>query len=143
VTVATSSAPGAGARRASNRLAGAFLLVLMALGCLILWIGIPVGALYVTSRIATNNGQHLLLALPTTLLAMIGFASGLFWVNRLYLRVTGDAVAVEEDWEDDEDEGRFAHGPLEPLLVGSLVIAVIALFVWFFGFAHNPSQQVI
>ena len=141
--MATSSVQQPGARRTSDRLAAAFLLVVMAVGCLILWIGIPVGALYLTSRVATDNGQHLLLVLPTTLAAMIAFASGLFWVNRLYLRVTGAVEAVDEDWDEDEDGRRFAHGPLEALLIGSLVIALIALFVWFFGFAHNPSQQVI
>ena len=30
------------------------------------------------------------------------------------------------------------RGPLEPLLVGSLVVALIALFAWFFLLAENP-----
>jgi hypothetical protein len=142
VSVASSSIPQPAPRRAADRLAGAFLLAVMAVGCLVLWIGIPVGALYVTSRVADTNGEHLLLVLPTTLTAMIVFAWGLFWVNRLYLRVSAASDPAEE-WDDDEEEPRFARGPLEPMLVGSLMIAIIALFVWFFGFAHNPSQQVI
>jgi hypothetical protein len=143
VSVATSSVPRADSRRTADRLAAAFLVAVMAIGCLVLWIGIPVGALYVTSRVAETNGEHLLLVLPTTLTAMIVFAWGLFWVNRLYLRVSADSNATEEWDDEEEEEPRFARGPLEPLLVGSLVIAIVALFVWFFGFAHNPSQQVI
>jgi hypothetical protein len=142
VNVASSSVPEARPHRPADRLAAAFLLVLMAAGCLVLWIGIPVGALYLTSRVAETNGEHLVLVLPTTLLAMVVFAWALFWVNRLYLRVTA-AVKPADEGEGEDDEPRFARGPLEPMLVASLVIAIIALFVWFFGFAHNPSQQVI
>ena len=33
---------------------------------------------------------------------------------------------------------RFLHGPLEPILVGSLVIALVVMFVWFFLLAKDP-----
>jgi hypothetical protein len=59
-------------------------------------------------------------------------------LNRLYLRVTLDPAQMDED-EDDEEEGRWMRGPLEPLLVGSLLIAVAALFVWFLFMAENPQ----
>jgi hypothetical protein len=72
---------------------------------------------------------------------MLACASGLFWINRLYLRVT--LATEDEDDDDDEEERRWMHGPLEPMLVGSLIIALVLLFVWFFFLAENPSRQVI
>jgi hypothetical protein len=73
---------------------------------------------------------------------MVLFARLLVWVNKLYLRIL--AQAGEPDWEDDPEEARprYARGPLEPILVASLVIALIALSVWFFTSAENPSQQI-
>ena len=135
------AAPHTTAHPARDRLAQAFLIAVMAVGCLVLWIGIPVGVLYGTARVVDTNASHFVLALPTTLIAMIAFARALFWVNRLYLRV-GESVDAGEEWEHDEGPA-FARGPLEPMLVAAMLVALLALFVWFFGFAHNPSQQVI
>ena len=71
------------------------------------------------------------------------FAALLYRVDRLYLRVTGAYEPAESEYEDDEEEPRIPRGPLEPMLVLSFVIAVIALVVWFFFFAENPPRQVI
>ena len=38
---------------------------------------------------------------------------------------------------------RPPRGPLEPMLIVSLAIAAVALVVWFFVFAEDPSSQVI
>jgi hypothetical protein len=130
--------------RVSDRLASAFLLVLMSVGCLVLWIGIPIGCLWLAAKWSDSNAEHFLYVLPMVLVGMAVFAKFLFWLNRLYVRVTLGAHAVEADAEADEwDEPRWVRGPLETLLVGSLVIAIIALFAWFFLLAENPSMQVI
>jgi hypothetical protein len=130
-----------GGHRVADRLASAFLLALMAAGCLIMWIGIPVGAMWSSAKLTDNPGTHFVIALPVTVAAMVVFARGLFWLNRLYLRVQAARNPLDEDEEGEEQP--FARGPLEPLLVAAFVIAIVALFVWFFGYAHNPSQQVI
>lgn len=119
--------------------AATFLLALMALGSLVLWIGVPAGCLWISSKLVDSLGGHFLVALPMTLAAMSVWAAGLFWLNALYLRISGAFTAP-----DDPDElPRPLRGPLEPILVASLVIALVALFVWFFAFAENPSSQVI
>jgi hypothetical protein len=130
-----------GGHRVADRLASAFLLALMAAGCLVMWIGIPVGAMWSSAKLTDNPGTHFVIALPVTVAAMVVFARGLFWLNRLYLRV--QAARDPRDEDDDEEEQRFARGPLEPILIAGFVIAIVALFVWFFAYAHNPSQQVI
>jgi hypothetical protein len=40
--------------------------------------------------------------------------------------------------DEDADAPRYVRGPLESLLVGSLLIAIVAFLVWFFVFADNP-----
>lgn len=133
---------GPGARRGlrtGDRLAAGFLLVLMAIGSFALWIGVPYATLWASSKLVDSLAGHFVVALPMTLAAMVAWGAGLFWLNALYLRVTG----FFDEPEDPDEPPRRVRGPLEPILVGSLVIALVALFVWFFAFAENPSRQVI
>ena len=125
---------------AIDRAAAAFLLVLMAVGSLALWIGVPAGWLWIAGKLTDKPAQHIILSIAGAPIAIIAWARFLFWLNRLYLRVTVGAWAVEADPDADEDEApRWVRGPLEPLLVGSLVIAIVALFVWFFVYAEDPA----
>ncbi|HEX6115842.1 MAG TPA: hypothetical protein VFY99_02000 [Solirubrobacterales bacterium] len=125
--------------RARDRIAAAFLLCLMAVGSLFLWVGVPAGSLYLSSKLVDSLAMHFVVSLPVTMAAMIAWGYGLFWLNALYLRITG----FFDEPEDPDQPPRRIRGPLEPILVSSLVLALIALFVWFFVFAENPSIQVI
>ena len=125
--------------RARDRFVAAFLLCAMAIGSLVLWIGVPAATLYASSKLVDTLAGHFLVALPMTLTAMMIWGSALFWLNGLYLRVTG----FFDEPEDPDEPPRRIRGPLEPILIGSLIIALVALFVWFFGFAENPPRQVI
>ena len=133
------------AARAADRLAAGFLLALMALGAFALWLGVPAACLYASSRIAGSSAEHFLLDLPMTVAAMIAWGAFLVWLNTVYLRVTG---VISRYAADDEEFGgsspRFLRGPLEPLLIGSLVIALIAITLWFLFFAHSidPGSSV-
>jgi hypothetical protein len=124
--------------RMIDRLAAAFLLVLMAVGSLVLWVGVPVGSLWAASRLSDSGTGHLLIALPLVPAAMIVWGTFLFWLNGLYLRVIG--VLIEP--EDPDEPPPRIRGPLEPMLVGSLVIAIVAFLVWFFAFAENPTVSL-
>src|SRR5687768_7437649 len=119
------------ARRLQDRLAAGFLLALMALGCAVMWIGAPASGLWLAGELTESRATHLLIALPAVLGAIVLCASGLSRLNRLYLRVTlGPSMGLDDE-DVDEEERRRMRGPLEPMLVGSLVIAVVAFFVWF------------
>jgi hypothetical protein len=122
--------------RALDRLAAAFLLVLLALGSLVLWVGIPFGSLWLFSHVTDSRTGHFLMGLVLIPLMMVLFFPALIWLNGLYLRVTGVIQAGEED--DDERERRF-RGPLELFLYAGMVIAFVALCVWFLFYASNPS----
>ena len=144
MNVMTETVPTRAGPRAGERAATSFLLILMAVGCLVLWIGIPVACLWLASNWSESNAEHFLYVLPMTLVGMAIFAKCLFWLNRLYVRIAIGSHAVEPDPEADEwDEPRWVRGPLEPMLVGSLIIAIVLLFAWFFLLAENPSPQVI
>ena len=127
-------------RRPIDRAAAAFLIVLMALGSLALWTAVPALSLYAASQVTETLPAHFLVGLPLTVVAVILFARLLFWINRLYLRVTlAWRPAEEEDWDEDLDQPRWARGPLEPFLVATLGLALVALFVSFFFWAKYPS----
>ena len=119
----------------ADRLVALFLLGVMAAGCLMLWIGIPVGVLWGLSKLTDSFSAHFVLGLLGVPAAMALFSPALFWVNGLYLRVTGALDPQDED-------ARQLHGPLELFLYISMAIAVVALFVWFFAFASNPPEVV-
>jgi len=120
--------------RALDRLAAAFLLLLLAVGSLVLWIGIPVAGLWGFSKVTDSTTAHFLLSLFLIPLAMALFAPGLFWLNGLYLRVTG--VIGQED--EEEDRERRIRGPLELFLLAGLVVALVAFFGWFLFLANYP-----
>jgi hypothetical protein len=131
-------AAGPQAAGAGARLIGALLIVAMAIGSFALWIVVPLGCLWLSSKVVGSSAEEYLLGLPMTIAAMILFGMALVWLNRLYLRVTGVLARYEAEQEEFGVAPRFLRGPLEPLLVGSLVIALVAMFVWFFLLARNP-----
>jgi hypothetical protein len=124
--------------RARDRLAAAFLIVLLAAGSLALWIGIPVGLLWLFSKLTRSWNGHFLLSLVFIPIAMALFSPVLFWLNGLYLRVVG----VLRPGEDDEDRSWQMRGPLELFLYAGMAVAVVALFGWFFFLAKNPPEII-
>jgi hypothetical protein len=127
---------------ARERLAGAFVLVVLGVACLAFWIGIPLGILWALGELTDSGPTHFVGGLIGVPVAMGLFSPVLFWLNGLYLRVTGVLARLAED-EDESGWHRRVRGPLEPLLIVSFLVALVALFVWFFVFAEDPPRQVI
>jgi len=128
--------------RARERVAGGFVLVIMAAACVVFWVGIPAGGLWGLGELTNSSVTHFLTALVLVPGAMLLFAPVLFWLNGLYLRVTGVLERLDED-EQQSGWRRRVRGPLESMLVVSFVIEFVALVIWFLLFAENPSSQVI
>jgi hypothetical protein len=123
-----------------DRVVAWLLLAFMVLGSLVLWIGIPVFGLWALSKVTSSIGGHLLGAVLLIPPAMLAFSLALFWMNHLYFRVTG----ILGDEDDDEEGARRLRGPLEPILVFSLVAAVVSLLVWILFVSPNvPQLQVV
>jgi hypothetical protein len=123
--------------RVVDRLAGGFVLVLLGIGSMFLWVGIPFGLLWFFGRVTDSWNGHFLMSVVLIPIAMALFAPTLFWLNGLYLRITG--VLSDED-EDDE---RRLRGPLELFLYAGMILAVVALCIWFFVYAQNPPEVII
>jgi hypothetical protein len=128
--------------RSGRRLAGFFVLCLLLVACVVFWIGVPLAFLWGLGKVTDSGTTHFVVGLVGAPLAMAAFSPILFWLNNLYQRVTGVFDRLDED-EDEAGWQRRVRGPLEPILFVTLGIAIVALCIWFFGFAENPSRQVL
>jgi hypothetical protein len=137
------AAPAAIVRReatAVDRLVAGLLLLMMAVGSLALWIVIPAGVLIALSKVVDSVTLHLGMGLILVPVAMVAFGSLLLWMNRAYLRVTG----VLEPREEEDEDPRRLRGPLEPLLLGSFGLAILALFYFLIFIGGDiPQHQVL
>ena len=124
--------------------AAIMLVALMALGSVVMWIGVPLGLIYLASRLAdTPNpsmGPYLLvlIGLPVGM-AVIG--KGLGALNRAHIRVTGAEVdAYRPGWTRSMRAERKTDrrgGVLDRVMIISVALAGVAFAVWFFGFAGS------
>jgi hypothetical protein len=128
------------ARRSS--VASAFVLFVMAVSCMAFWIAVPWAVLWGLGEVTESSASHFVGALIGVPAVMIAVSPFLFWLNGLYLRITGVMDRVEAD-EDEAEWRRRVRGPLEPMLLSAFVVELTALFVWFFFFAENPSISVM
>lgn len=111
--------------------ASAVLVLLMLAGCLFLWIGVPLGWLWIGSQI--QGSASLGTALMITMIGIIGtillVVWALSWLNSRH-------AAIQERRDERRDDPRLRRSSaLEVMLVTSAGIAVVIFSVWFFGFA--------
>jgi hypothetical protein len=124
---------------------GAVMLVaLMALGSVVMWIGVPLGLVYVASKLAdTPNpsmGPYLVVILGLPIgMALVG--KGLGALNRAHIRLTGAEVdEYRPGWTRSmrgERQVDRRGGVLDKVMIISVAIAAVAFAVWFFGFAGS------
>lgn len=111
-----------------HRGAGALVLVVMMFaGSLLLWVGLPLGTLWLGSQVegATRSVGAAIGAMLIAVVAAVALAVvGLGWLSNRY-RAIRAARGLE-------DTGHFA---LEVVLVTSAGIAVAGFSIWFFGFS--------
>jgi hypothetical protein len=128
-----------------RRLLAALLIALMAIGSILLWLGIPVGWLYLVSRLVTSSqpsmGPYVLLivGIPAS---MIVVGKALSKLNRVYGEVTGTTptMRVRSPWmksmRGERDSGR-ERTVLDVVMVWSVALALLCFGVWFFAFAGS------
>ena len=127
-------------------LAKAGLIVLMALGSVVLWIGSPIGWLWLASQMqkdtqAAGFGPYLVVLFGIAITAVV-LAKLLQRLNRLYGEVSGlkEPVRIVLPWHRSlrgENEGRPPRTVLDVVMVISVTIGVVALTIWFFFFAGS------
>ena len=121
------------------------LIALMAVGSVILWIGIPVGWIYAVSHMVDSSqpslGPYVLLifGIPIT---MALFGKLLFGLDHVYARVTGQEseVRFRAAWLKSMRGERTTVRRLtvlEMTMIVSVSVALLAFGIWFFGFAGS------
>ena len=125
-----------------ERVAGWFVLLVLTVACTVFWIGFPAACLWALGELTESGTTHFVAALIAVPFAMALYSPLLFWLNRLYLRVTGVLRRLDED-EDEDEWRRRLRGPLEPILLASLAIELVALCIWFFFLAEQPPRIII
>jgi hypothetical protein len=110
-----------------RRAAAAALLIVLVLGCLALWVGIPAGWLWVTKDLDAK-GARFIIVIAGSIASMFGAAYFLRRLEDAYVRA-GRAPGEERS------------GVLDSLLVVSAVVAIVALVIWWALIADNPNPS--
>jgi hypothetical protein len=122
-----------------------FLVLLMAAGSIVMWIGVPVGLIYLASQLADTPdpsvGPYLvvLLGLPIGM-AVVGKLLGV--LDRAHGRLTGtlEDKPQRATWLRSmrgERGSTRRGGVLDTVMIVSVGVALAAGAVWFFGFAGS------
>jgi hypothetical protein len=121
------------------------LVVLMAIGSVVMWLGVPLGLVYAASRIAGSSqpslGPYLLVLFGLPIgMALVG--KGLGSLDRAHQRLTGigDEGPHRAAWNRSlrgERTSTRRGGVLDKVMIVSVAVALLAMAVWFFGFAGS------
>jgi hypothetical protein len=127
-------------------IAKAGLILLMALGSIVLWIGSPIGWLWLASQMqkdsqAAGFGPYMVVLFGIAITAVV-LAKALQKLNHAYGAVAGEGepVRVVMPWHRSmrgEDEGRAPRTVLDVVMVVSVAIGFAAMSIWFFFFAGS------
>jgi hypothetical protein len=121
------------------------LVVLMAIGSVLMWLGVPLGLVYAASKIASSSSPSLgpyllvLLGLPVGM-ALVG--KGLGALDRRHQALTGTADPTRRSapWMRSmrgERTSTRRSGVLDRVMIVSVAVALVAFAVWFFAFAGS------
>jgi hypothetical protein len=121
------------------------LVLIMALGSVVMWIGVPLGLIYLAAQISNSSrpsaGPYLLVLLGLPIgMAIIGKCLG--YLDRLHGRLTGrlDPHRRRATWlRSMRAERTSTHrgGVLDVVMMVSVSVALVAFAIWFFGFAGS------
>jgi hypothetical protein len=125
-----------------RRALAAVLIVLMAIGSILLWLGIPIGWLYLVSRLVKSSqpsmGPYVLLLVGIPASMVVGLSR----LNRTYGSLMGTAptTRMRSSWMKSmrgERESERPRSVLDVVMVWSVALALLCFGVWFFAFAGS------
>lgn len=130
----------------SRNFAATFVALVMLLAALSLWTAIPLAWLWIGSQLTDTQFPTLgpyLVALVGVILSIVFVAWVLGWLNELYESLTGvhHVAPIRPGWLKAMSDAPKSNEPaslLETVIIGSVLIAVVALLVWFFTLAGSP-----
>ena len=117
----------------------------MAIGSVVMWLGVPLGLVYLASKIADSSqpslGPYLLVLFGLPIgMALVG--KGLGILDRAHQRLTGigDEGPRRASWNRSlrgERTSTRRGGILDRVMIVSVAVALLAFGIWFFGFAGS------
>ena len=122
-----------------------FLIALMAVGSVVMWLGVPIGLIYLASRVADSSKP----SMGPYLLILIGLPVGMFVVGKLlgaldryHGRITGldDGKPQQAAWMRSmrgERERKRRRSVLDSVMIISVGVALVLFGIWFFAFAGS------
>ena len=122
-----------------------FLIALMAIGSVVMWIGVPVGLIYLASRLADSSKP----SMGPYVLILIGLVVGMMAVGKLlgaldryHGRVTGldDGKPQQAAWMKSmrgDRERKRRRSVLDSVMMISVGVALLLFGIWFFAFAGS------
>ena len=122
-----------------------FLIALMAIGSVVMWIGVPVALIYAASRLADSPkpsmGPYLLILVGLPL-GMMAVGKLLGALDRYHGRVTGldDGKPQQAAWMKSmrgDRERKRRRSVLDSVMIISVGVAVLLFGIWFFAFAGS------
>jgi hypothetical protein len=136
-------------RSGTARITAVALIALMAIGSVVLWLGIPAFWLWFASRLVETSQPSMgpyamvLVGIPLSMVAMGKLLSSL---NRIYGEVTQTTpvLRVRAPWlrsmRGERESGRPAT-VLDVVMVCSVAVALLAMAIWFFVFAGSSLPR--
>jgi hypothetical protein len=122
-----------------------FLIALMAIGSVVMWIGVPVALIYAASRLADSPkpsmGPYVLILVGLPL-GMMAVGNLLGALDRYHGRVTGldDGKPEQAAWMKSmrgERERKRRRSVLDSVMIVSVAVALLLFGIWFFAFAGS------
>jgi hypothetical protein len=123
------------------------LVLLMAAGSIAMWIGLPLGLIWLASAVSDSSEP----SLGPYLLILLGLPVGMFAIgkclgvlDRAHGRITGrlDDAPVRAAWlqsmRDERAPRRRRRSVLDTVMIVSVLAALAAGAVWFVAFAGSP-----
>jgi hypothetical protein len=126
-------------------LAASLIFIVMLLAALSIWTAIPLGWLYIGSKVShtqfPSSGPYFVVAAGIVISVLL-----VAWVigrlNRLYIGVTGtnQLAPMRPTWLKSMRDSSRVGGTtvVEAVLMGSVLLAGATLTVWFFLLAGSP-----
>ena len=133
-------------KKVVNRFAATIVVVAMIVAALSLWTVIPLSWVWIGSRVSQTqapSGGPYMVVLVGIVISILLISWLISRLNRLYVRITGsyDVGAIRPRWlrsMRDEPERHDDPTVLETVIVSSVILAIMALMLWFFLLAGSP-----
>jgi hypothetical protein len=122
------------------------LVLLMAAGSILMWVGLPLGLIWLASSLTSSSqpslGPYLLILIGLPVgMVIIGKALGS--LDRMHGRVTGrvDEEGHRAPWlqsmRDERGPKRKQRSVLDTVMIISVLLALVVGGIWFFAFAGS------